>query len=614
MKTPEEIESLARGIRLEPDAPADERILSAAEAALDQRKRDPAGIGRERIAPEGGGATGRRIMRNPIVKLGVAAVVIVGATLLAIHFFGTTSGIAWAAVLAKVNSFDTCVYRSREVETTGPRPDGFEFATESESRNYRSETCGAFSENYKNGELYMRHYTMLAEKQHLSFAGYGDGHKVCMRMAFTDKSERDFRDGDPRQRIAKILAGDYVETGEDTIEGKRVRGVELRDPNVLAHEGEQMPPMDDFSSRFWIDVQTGLPVWMEISYVPRGSAVRTTRIWDQFEWGVSLEASLFKPEIPGDYEVWDDDGKTPDSTPKTDAAEAFARQTLAEPYLGDFDHLPLPDVSGLTLLDVDTSVPRPQVRLLGSDEIRLAQDACVAKWPPYEQVQAQLRQELRTQLDIDAKDVNGLATTGIALRNRFWELGGTLSDVAYPYVYAARLVDEIAHEKAPDNPAVTDQLVESIMAYEVMYYWQHPRTEPLQRNPIYRGLLSDLRREQFEQFKARVAQGCVPTWKDFVRCSDFALLWSRRDPEAALEAIRLLIDQAPKAGWTFYLEDLRHAEQRLLDGEPGSVTTFLGGHQGEYLDQYSRRLWSFQGPQEFRENCVPMHLRRLKGW
>jgi hypothetical protein len=229
-------------------------------------------------------------------------------------------------------------------------------------------------------------------------------------------------------------------------------------------------------------------------------------------------------------------------------------------------------------------------------------------------VQAQLRQELETKLDIAARDVNGLATTGIALRNRFWELGGTLSDVAYPYIYAARLVDEMAQEKAPDNPAVTDQLVESIMAYEVMYYWQHPQTEDLKRNPIYRGLLADLRRQQFEQLQVKVAQGYTPTWRDFVRCNDFALLWSRRDPDAALAAIRLLLAQAPKAGWTFYLEDLRRIEQRLLDGEAGCVTTFLGGHQGTYLDQYSRRLWSFQGPQEFRENCVPTHLRHLKGW
>ncbi len=45
---------------------------------------------------------------------------------------------------------------------------------------------------------------------------------------------------------------------------------------------------------------------------------------------------------------------------------------LAEPYLGDFDHLPLPDVCGLSLLGVDPNVPRPQVRLLGDTKIKVA--------------------------------------------------------------------------------------------------------------------------------------------------------------------------------------------------------------------------------------------------
>ena len=557
----------------------------------------------------------RKIMKTPIAKLTIAAAVIVAA-LLGIHFSGGTSTTAWAAVLEKVNGFDTFVFRTRQVETTGPRPDGFEFATEKESKIYRSETYGSFTENYENGDLADRTYCLLREKQNLTFSPRD---KTCRRSALEEEGIREFEYYDPKRIVAKILGADYIEIGRDIIDDKPVTGVELRGPNVLADEEHPMPPLDDFSARFWIETQTQLPVWVEMSIVLKGSATRMTMIWDQFQWGVPLEASLFKPEIPADYEVvdhTDHDRSFMDSAPKTDAEKAFADNTMAEPYLGDFDHLPLPDVSGLALLGIDPNVPKPQVRLLGETEVRLAHDACVAKWPRYEQVQAQLHQELQEKLGIDAMNVNQLVTTGIALRNRFWELGGCLSDIAYPYAYAARLLDEIAHERAPENSAVIDQLIESIMAYEVLYYWEDPAPDQPKRNPIYAGLLADLRNQQFALLKAKMSQGHVPTWKDFVRCCDLITLSrARKDDATALEAIRLLIDRAETAGWTYYLDRLKRDEQSLAAGEGyRAPLTFMGGLGDVYLDQYGRRLWSFQGPQEFRQSRLPTHLRHLKGW
>jgi hypothetical protein len=558
----------------------------------------------------------RTIMRYPVAKLAIAAAV-VAAALLGIHFFSGTSGTSWAAVLDKVNGFDTCVYRTRDVETTGPRPDGFEFATEKEHKNYRSETYGCFRETNENGKLTEQQYLLLQEKQHVAlFSGHPPG--LCLRSPLDDGALHAFYTENPARLVAKILGGAYVEIGTTVIEGRSVRGVELRDPNVLVQDGQKAPPLDDFAAQFWIDVQTELPVWMELSFVMKGSLVRQTTIWDQFQWGVPLEASLFKPEIPTGYEVIDDDGshKRPDTTPKNTTEEAFAQQTLAKPYLGDFDHLPLPNVGGLLLLGTDPTATKPQVRLLGGDQVRVALDACVAKWPPYEQVKDQLRQELQAKLNIDAKDVDELVTTGIAMRNLFWKLGGCLSDTAYPYIYAARLLDEIAHEKAPDNPAVIDQLLESIGSYEVLYYWDDPAPEEPRRNPIYTGIVADLCYQQWALLKARMTGDYTPTWKDFVRCSDIATASRvRKDQATNLEVIRLLIEQAPKAGWTTYLDDLKRGEQKLLAGEvykgPGA---FMGGIGDINLEQYARRLWSFQGPQEYRDQRVPFHLRHLKGW
>jgi hypothetical protein len=562
--------------------------------------------------------SGRRHWRSSLAKLAVAAAMLIATARAKTFLWTGTSTLVWAAVLRKVKDFDTCVYRSREITTTSPRPDGFEFATETETKEYRSEIYGSFSETYENGKLTRRVYTSLSKRQHLCFS---EGHrrKRCWRGPVSEDGIREFHTHDPRQTVAKILAGKYVELGTDVIEGKAVRGVELRDPSFLFEEGQQRPPEwdlpEDFAARFWIDIQTELPVWMETSIVLKGSPVRMTHILDHFEWGVPLEENLFEPEIPADYEVHDHDPdyKAPDSEPKTPAEEAFARQTLAEPYLGDFDRLPLPDVCGLSLLGVDPNAPKRQVRLLGDTKIKIAMDECVAKWPRYEQSKDRLQEELQAERGIDALDVNGLVTTGIALRNRFWELGGCLSDTAYAYVYAARLLDEIAHQREPENDAIVDQLVESIMAYEVFYYEEDPEPEQRRKNPLYTGLLADLRGEQYRLLKSKVGQGHVPTWKDFVRCCDLIMLshW-RKDEVLRSEVARLLIDQAPMAGWTceHYLNRLK----RCAEQAAGPPVTFVYAPIDVAHAPYARRLWSFQGPPEYRHHLLPVHLKYLRGW
>ena len=553
-----------------------------------------------------------RTMRGPAGKLAGAGAMVVAA-LLGQRLFSATSGIAWAMVLMTVKAFDTCVYRSRTVETTGRRPDGFEFACERETRIRRSGVVGSYEETYENGELACRSYCLLAEGQRLTFHSRC---KWCCRGTLSDKDVHEFERSDPKRIVAKILEAKYAEIGKDTIDGRAVTGVELRDPSVLANEDCRWGPLDDFSARFWIDMQNKLPVWVEISAVAKGSPTRTTAIWDQFQWGVPLEASVFVPEIPGDYEVADmphREDPVPDPTPNTEAEKAFVENTRAEPYLGDFDHLALPDVSDLKLLGVVPDTPRPPVRLLGFNAIMSVHDACVAGWPRYEQVQAQLRQELQDQLDIEAFDVNHLVATGIALRNLFWEIGGCLNDNAYPYIYAARLLDETAHAKATDNSAVIDQLLESIVATEVLYYWSDPAPVKPQRNPVYGGLIADLLYRQFELVKARTAQGHTPTWKDFVRCGDcITASRLRKDNAMSLEVTRFLIAHTEKGGWTYYLERLRRNEQSLAADKRGRApVTFVGGIGDVGLAQYTRRLWSFQGPQEFRATRQPNHLEAL---
>jgi hypothetical protein len=555
-------------------------------------------------------------MRTSVAKLTMAAALLV-AVLLGLHVFTGTSHLAWANVLAKVNAFDTYVSRSRTVETTGPRPDGFEFASDGSSTQYHSEVYGSFTEIYKNDSLFGRSYTRLPEKE---FVYICYPLKIYHRQPLDEAQIRECRENHPQRIVAKILAASYAEIGETTIEGKHVRGVEVRDPMVLADEGQEAPPFDEFVARFWIDVETELPVWVEIEIVMAGSSKRQTMIWDQFQWGGPLQASLFEPNIPADFEpeTLEQTGRAyGDSAPRSEAAEAFVANTQVEPYLSDFDHVTLPNVSSVTLLGVDTTVPQAELRLRDHEEVWKAQDVYMAKWPSYDEARDQIAQELQGQLGIEQMTVEELVGLGIALRERFWELRGCLSDVAYPYGYAARLVTGMAHERDPDNSAVTDQYVESIITCQATATFD-PNESNRVRNPVYPRLLTELRSAQFEQLKAKVSDGYLPTWKEFVRAIDLITLLDSycEDQDGALEVTRWLIAEAPTAGWTYYLDtSLRKREQAYAAGEGYRGGLFMYGPDAfpeEY--RYARRLFSLQGPRQRAERLLPTHLRHLKGW
>ena len=219
-------------------------------------------------------------------------------------------------------------------------------------------------------------------------------------------------------------------------------------------------------------------------------------------------------------------------------------------------------------------------------------------------------QELLDKLDIEQLSVEELVATGIALRKKFWALGGCLSQVSYPYGYASRIILERAHEQAPDNMAIVDELVESICSYELVWQHQENGAERI-KNSCYPGVLTELRSKQFDRIRTEVAQGRMPTWKDFLQVYDLAILFSSaKDYKSALETAVWLISQAHKAGWIAYLDELKDMENRFASGQGYYSNIYLPGLNAfpeEY--RYGRRLPSFQGPDQRRRMLVPFHIK-----
>ncbi|NQV31474.1 MAG: hypothetical protein HQ515_02215, partial [Phycisphaeraceae bacterium] len=242
-------------------------------------------------------AIGRLIMNRPLIKLSVAAMVVM-AMMVAMHF-GRDTSMAWSQVLDNVSGFDTYRFRLREVRTTGPRDDGFEFSTETESVNTIDEQFGALHETYKNGTLYWQSCTQFQDQTHLfiDYAGESYTHKTLSQDEIHDAME-----SLPKSKVTRLLQGQYRTLGSATIDGKQVQGIEIRDPNAFLLSDA---PIEGFVATLWIELETHLPVWAEISFKPLNDQMVITAIVDRFEWGIQVDPNLFELDIPAGFRAHD---------------------------------------------------------------------------------------------------------------------------------------------------------------------------------------------------------------------------------------------------------------------------------------------------------------------
>ena len=55
--------------------------------------------------------------------------------------------------------------------------------------------------------------------------------------------------------------------------------------------------------RLWVDVETDLPVRVEIDGVAKRGLGQMLMVLDKLQWNIDLNASDFRPNIPSDYTV-----------------------------------------------------------------------------------------------------------------------------------------------------------------------------------------------------------------------------------------------------------------------------------------------------------------------
>jgi hypothetical protein len=292
MKRADDIERVFQraGLGIGPDA--DERVFEDMLQARRQTTENPTTVFDR----------WRTIMRSPLTKVAVAAVVII-ACLIGLSLWRTTgSGIALADVLARMEQVKA--FRSQwSMKVTGEDPNK-PYSFEKRGTMLISQEYGRKGKieqpNPNGGESTFVELYRLPDKKTLIVITPKE--KKYWRYEVDDEStERIWQEmNDPRTFLEKIVACKHESLGRSTIDAIEVEGFQTTDPNW---SGLRKVEVD---AKIWVDVKTRLPVRYDFTtaYFDRmGDKIshREHFVMHDFQWDVPVEAAEFKPVIPDDY-------------------------------------------------------------------------------------------------------------------------------------------------------------------------------------------------------------------------------------------------------------------------------------------------------------------------
>jgi outer membrane lipoprotein-sorting protein len=231
------------------------------------------------------------VIQSRIIKFAAAAVIIIAIVIGISQFGGTTAeaGVCWAEVGKKVEQIEMFICRGqrRPVETVKEK------TAEIHWTEYYSSKHGIRWDMYRKDKRIRITYMIPEENVVIDVLL---SKKAYTRGLLSEEQITEYLEYyDPKKMIKKLLSSEYTRLPRKTINGVEVEGIE----GVLALEAQWA---ESSVIRFWVDVETELPVLIEWKRVTAGGKIlRMKTIIDEFQWDVKLESSVFEPNIPADY-------------------------------------------------------------------------------------------------------------------------------------------------------------------------------------------------------------------------------------------------------------------------------------------------------------------------
>ncbi|MCP4259178.1 MAG: hypothetical protein GY774_16970 [Planctomycetes bacterium] len=251
----------------------------------------------------------RTIMKSNITKLATAAVVIIAVMVVLNHLGGSIDGssIVLADVAKKIAQVNSAIWQEHRTLTCDGTKLSFLKNLKTDVTRYYSCEYGSREDMSTTDGLLLHQVYWLTEKNvFIEVAPLFKQYKLkelteTERMVWSQRSIVAALEG-------LIESEEPAKLGRKIINGKEAEGFEIRDSKIVA----AFVPVrfDSLVARFWIDVETSLPVRYEAELVisdkhitsyTGGKSVEVNVTADGFQWNAELEPGVFEPNIPSDY-------------------------------------------------------------------------------------------------------------------------------------------------------------------------------------------------------------------------------------------------------------------------------------------------------------------------
>jgi len=323
MKPEENIKRLVGRSDVATGSEVDKRILGDALDDLEKLKREKLAGARPNVW--------RKIMRSRITKLAAAAAIIIAVLIGIYHSGGSIDGasVVWAEVANKIEQMPVCIHREKRIVTCDGKE--VDFLT-GDVTKYFSPEYGLREDMYNQwGQIMHRLYILREERVSVTAIPQLKQYKVTQ---LSEAQVSVFEMG-VKQILEQIKSGHYTELGSKTIDGVEVEGIEFSDLLLIVGIGYPFK-FDNVVMRLWVDVETSLPVRVDVEAVTSdkyvtvwtgGRPVEIEAIADGYQYYADIDRSVFEPNIPDDYTLVSEEVDSYDEEKAINGLLTFAQLT-----------------------------------------------------------------------------------------------------------------------------------------------------------------------------------------------------------------------------------------------------------------------------------------------